>query len=297
MSELFSSLAADLRDRRFLPIAALLGAALIAAVAYAVLGASSTGSAPAPRASGGGAGSGSIAITRAPETAAKQALAETTSGAPRQTGSPRDPFKPLPGAGKAPSSTQAASASATASGSSPSRESSPASSGEGSSSPGSSPGAGESRQSSGEANASTPSQPSAPAKPQTRVLYQVTLQFGMVPQTAEGAPAQPAQLQMHRDAAPKETLPSRKEPLVVFSGAGAGGKSATFKLVGEVILHGPAVCRPSASQCESIALKPGQSETFETIGRSGQAATYELKLLAIEKSEGAAGAARAARQR
>jgi hypothetical protein len=284
MSEFFSSLGADLRDRRFLPILAALGVALIAAVAYAVLGGgSSTGSTPAPRASTHITGVGAtVTITKAPETSSKQALAETTGGAPHQTGSPRDPFKPLPGAKSASSSSQSSSSSSTSNGSS--------ASGKGSSSSSS----GESPSGAGGANPSTPSKPSAPSKPRYYIHYHVTAEFGVVPAPVEGAPAQPAQLKTYKDMPLNEPLPSKEDPQLVFLGVVLKtGKSAAFALTGEAILHGSAVCKPSATQCQAIELQAGQSETLEVFNAAGQPVTYELKLVSIAKSVSSARAARA----
>ncbi|HTR73267.1 MAG TPA: hypothetical protein VMG80_06690, partial [Solirubrobacteraceae bacterium] len=55
------------------------------------------------------------------------------------------------------------------------------------------------------------------------------------------------------------------------------------------------ICKPSPSQCQAIELQAGQSETLEVIDATGQAKTYELKLVSIEKTvSNSASAARAA---
>jgi hypothetical protein len=71
------------------------------------------------------------------------------------------------------------------------------------------------------------------------------------------------------------------EAPLVFAGATAGGASAIFTVVREVFLHGPAVCHPSASQCQAIQLSPGQSEELEYTPPSGQALVYRLELVSI----------------
>jgi hypothetical protein len=71
------------------------------------------------------------------------------------------------------------------------------------------------------------------------------------------------------------------EAPLVFAGVAAGGKSAIFTLVREVILHGPAVCGPSASQCQTIRLSPGQTEELEYIVPGGQSLLYKLQLVSI----------------
>jgi len=273
----------------------VLGVALIAAIAYAVLGGggggSSTGPTSAPQASAGATRAvGAVAITKAPETSTKQAIAETTGGAPKQTGKPRDPFKPLPGSKK--ESSQSSSTSS-ASKSSTTATTGGSSSGKSSSSSGSS-GSGESSHGSGGSAPATPSKPSAPAKPQVYIHYHVTAQFGALPESVEGAPAQPAQLQTYKDMRLNEPLPGKQEPQLVFLGVVLKtDKSAVFALTGEAILHGPAVCKPSPTQCGAIELQVGQSETLEVVGPTGKAVTYELQLLSIEKTASSASAARA----
>jgi hypothetical protein len=59
-----------------------------------------------------------------------------------------------------------------------------------------------------------------------------------------------------------------------------------------VILHGPAVCGPSASQCQTIRLSPGQTEELEYIVPGGQSLLYKLQLVSISAVK--ASAARAA---
>ena len=74
----------------------------------------------------------------------------------------------------------------------------------------------------------------------------------------------------------------------MFTGVTAGGASAIFTIVREVFPHGPAVCHPSASQCQAIQLAPGQSEEFEYIPPSGQALVYRLQLVSITAARAAA---------
>jgi hypothetical protein len=268
MSDFFNSLKSDLLDRRFLPVLALLGFALVAAIAYAVLGAggSSTSSTPSVASAPVAGASAAIAITQAPANP-NQAVAETTSGALKQhSGKARNPFTPLPGA-KAQSSSAAASSSTPAAGSS----SSSSGSGKSTSNGG------------GTAPAATP-KPSTPAKPRFYIHFHVTAQFGVVPALVPGAPAQSAQLKTYPDMALNEPLPG-KEPQLVYLGVELStGKDAAFALTGEAILHGSATCKPSPTQCQAIVLAPGQSETLEVVSSTGQAITYELKLLGITKS-------------
>ncbi len=75
---------------------------------------------------------------------------------------------------------------------------------------------------------------------------------------------------------------------MVYRGVTAGGKSATFTLVGEAILHGTGSCLPSASQCQAVDLKPEQVEKLEVI-ESGLAVTYELEVVSITSAKAVAG--------
>ncbi|MGO9322644.1 MAG: hypothetical protein ACLQBY_17835 [Solirubrobacteraceae bacterium] len=267
MSEFLSSVKADLTDRRLLPLVVLVAVALVGAVAYAVLGGGSSTATPAAAVAGAPAtASSGVAISQA---SPEKAVAETTSGASIQRGgSARNPFTPLPGS-KATSSTSAASSSASKS------------TGAGTSSSGAGSGAGSSGSSSSGSGSTgssttTPSKPSTPAKPKT--IYHVAVLFGVLP---AGATPQTAQLTPYETLKLLAPLPSAVQPLIVFRGVTVGGKSATFTLVGEAILHGDAACLPSAAQCEAIDLQSGQSEQLEYVSATGQPVVYELRIVSI----------------
>jgi hypothetical protein len=263
MTDFLSSLRADLLDRRLLPLVALVVVALVAAVAYAVLAGGSGASTPtavAPTAPPVTAPAGLSISHATPETA----VAEVTSGAGTQhRGVAHDPFAPLAGASEK-TSTPSVTGSATGAASSSSAASESSSSSSSASEP---------------APASTPT-PSTPAKPKT--VYHVAILFGEVPPASSG---QTAQLTPYVSLKLLTPLPSAKRALVVFRGVTAGSKSATFTLVGEAILHGPAACLPSASQCEAIDLHSGQSETLEYLPSAGPAVTYELTLVSITSTK------------
>jgi hypothetical protein len=113
----------------------------------------------------------------------------------------------------------------------------------------------------------------------------VTVQFGVVPASAEGAPPQPAQLKTHNDIALDEPFPSKANPQLVYLGVVLKtGKEAAFAFTGAAILHGSATCKPSPTQCEAIEMQIGQAETLEVVEANGSSVTYELKLLSITKS-------------
>jgi hypothetical protein len=275
MKSFLDSLRADLLDRRFLPVLALLGVALVAALAFAVLGGGSSTSSPPPVAgasSGTTGASGAVAISQAP--AANEAVSETTSGAHKHSGAPRDPFTPLPSTTAKPSS--AASTSATPSSSSSQAPSSSSSSG--------------SSTSSGGSPASKPAPKPAKPKPPQKV-YQVDVLFGAAP---VGTPSQGIPVTPFNNLTRLYPLAVNGEAPLVFTGVTAGGASAIFTIVREVFPHGPAVCHPSASQCEAIQLKPGQSEELEYIPPSGQALVYRLQLVSITAVHASAAKAAAA---
>jgi hypothetical protein len=279
MTEFLDSLKADLLDRRMRPLLALVVVAFLGALGYAVLGGGSSSSAPTASTAPAplSVGAPGIAISQTPSST-NQAVAETTSGSAQQRQGPsRDPFAPIPGtASKSASTTSAASTSATKS-SATTTSPSPSST---------------SPKTSTETAPSATPKPSAPAKPET--VYHVAVQFGVIP---VGLTAASAQLTPYENLKRQAPLPSAKLPLVVFRGVTAGGKSATFTLVGEAILHGVAKCLPSASQCQAIELKTGQSEELEYLPPTGAAVTYELELASITSTKATASVARTAFRR
>ncbi|MCW3018945.1 MAG: hypothetical protein JWN10_1253 [Solirubrobacterales bacterium] len=272
MSNFLSSVKADLLDRRLLPIVALVGLALVAALAYAILGGGSSSTAtPSATLSRGAATPQGVAIS---QTTPEKAVAETTGGVSQQrSGAAHNPFTPLPEP-KAKSATSAASSKAATSSSTAG-----SSSGTGSSSSSGGSGTGSSQGSGGSTpttpSPATPSKPSTPSKPKT--VYHVAVLFGALP---AGATPQTAQLTPFENIKLLTPLPSAKQPLIIFRGTVAG-KSATFTLVSEAILHGPGACLPSTTQCEAIDLREGQAEQLEYLSPTGQSLVYELRIVSI----------------
>jgi hypothetical protein len=278
MTDFLGSLKSDLLDRRILPIVLLLAAALVGALAYAVLGGGSSAATPAPVASpvsplSTAASASSISVTQAP-TATGQPVAETTSGSVhRSLGASRNPFAPLPGAKAASASTTpGASASAGSEASSPSTT-------------------GASTTTSESTSGATPAPESkpSPSKSKKQTVYTVAALFGAVP---PGSPSPSPSLTPYEHLKRQQPLPSSTAPLVVFRGVTAGGKSASFTLVGEAILRGGGACLPNASQCEAIDLKPGQVEELEYVPPEGAAVIYQLQVVSIDASKASASAAR-----
>lgn len=270
MTDFLGSLKADLLDRRMRPLLALVGVALLAAVGYAVLGGGSSSTGPTAATISAPSIPSGIAVSQAPSSS-NPAVAETTSGSAQQReGASRDPFTPLPGTeSKSPASKPASSTSPATAGSKTAPATTP-------------------KPVAATPPAATP-KPSAPAKPET--VYHVAVLFGVLP--AGTLPASD-QLTPYENLKRQAPLPSVKQPLIVFRGVTAGGKSATFTLVGEAILRGAAKCLPSASQCQAIELKIGQSEEFEYLPPTGAAVTYGLQLVSISSTKATASAARTA---
>jgi hypothetical protein len=271
MTGFLNSVKADLLDRRILPLVVLVIAALVGALAFVVLGGGSGKTTPPAAIS-------AAAVASPPGLAVSQpspekAVAEVTAGGSTQHhGTSRNPFTPLPSA-----KAKTATASTTTSGSSTSGSPSSAASGSGSSSPSSS---GSTTTTPSTPATPAPTKPAVPTKPKT--VYRVAVLFGAL---ATGTTSASTQLTPYEDLKLLTPLPSGAQALVVFRGVTAGGKSATFTIVGEAILHGDGACLPSASQCEAIDLQPGQAEQLEYLPLAGQAVTYELKVVSIASSK------------
>jgi hypothetical protein len=266
MIDFLNALKADLLDRRLMPFVALAACALLGAIAYVAIGSGSS-STPTPTAAVApatpSAASGShLAVS---QSTPEKASAETTEGASTQHhGIARDPFTPLPSTNTTKSSTAPSSTGISSSGTS--AASTPAKTESKASTP------------------TTPSKPSTPAKPKT--VYHVAVLFGVVPAgSTPGSTPPTVQLTPYENLKLLTPLPSSQQPLIVFRGVTVGGHTATFTVVGEVILHGSANCLPNASQCQAIDLIPGQSEQLEYLPPSGPAVVYELKVVSIASSK------------
>jgi hypothetical protein len=281
MSNFLNTIKADLLDRRMLPLVALVALAFVGALAYVVVGGGSSPSTPAAAVPSTRviAASGVAISSATPE----KAVAEMTGGASQQhQGTARNPFTPLP----EPKAKAAATATTTASSSTSAAGSAP---GSGSSSAGAPPSTGSSPGSGGATPApstpATPSKPAAPSKPKT--VYHVAVLFGALP---AGTTPSTASLTPFENLKLLTPLPTAKQPLIIFRGVTAGGKSATFTLVSEAILHGPAACLPSTTQCEAIDLRESQSEQLEYLSPTGVAELYELRIVSIVSSKASSAA-------
>jgi hypothetical protein len=262
VNEFLASLKSDLLDRRMLPFLAALVLAVAGAVAYTVLGGSSSSTPVASNTLGPAAappGSGpALPVAEAPANP-HSAVSETTEGARFQhRGGSHDPFKLLPGAGPA---KEAAAASASA----------PSSSGGAESKTGSEP-------SSGSGAGSTPT-PAPKPKVAHKLVPTVSVLFGLSPTT----PEQLSQLTPYASVKQNEILPAASNPLIVFIGVSPSHKTAIFALTvnHEPILKGPASCLPSATQCELIELAVGQSEELSYLEPDGTVVAWELVLKGV----------------
>jgi hypothetical protein len=266
MSDFLSSVRADLLDRRMRPFLALVVVALVAALGYALLGGGGSASvAPGPGSAGTGSGASGINVS-ASTANANRAASEVTGSSKQRGGSARNPFAPLPGSKS--SSSSSSSSSSNSSGGSPSTSS-------GSESGISLLPTGGGGTSSGGALPTTPKE-TTPAKP--KPSYSVDVLFGA---TTAGTPPQNAQLTPYADLAFQQKLPSPQDRLVSFAGVVSDGKLASFKLVGEVILRGPATCLPTPIHCEAIALAPGQTEELERLPAAGPPEVFDLQVVSI----------------
>lgn len=271
MTEFLNDLKADLTDRRLMPLVALVLIAVVAAVGWALLSGGSSSSTTTVHAvvlpAGPPAGLATTTIT--PE----KAVAETATGyAAQRHGYARNPFLPLPGSAAASTSSASSSSSSTAStASTKSSESSSSSSSSSSKSSGS----------------TTPSKPAAPKKPKT--VYKVAVLFGVLPAGTLPANAQLTAYENLRLATP---FPEAHNPLIVYRGVTQGKTaSATFTVVGEVILHGEGSCLPEPQNCAAINLAPGKSEQLEYTPPGGQTIVYELRVVSIAAAKASATAA------
>jgi hypothetical protein len=284
MNEILTSLKSDLSDRRLLPVLVALCLALAGAVAYVVLdggGSSEAGTTPSAAAGASNPSPVShgtnVAVTEA-KANPNAAVSETTEGARyRHKPGSRDPFTPLPSPKTASTAAVKSNGASVSSPSTSSTSTSVEKSSSGSTSTGGST-----------TTPSTPVKKPAPKKTTPKPpVYVVSAQFGVLSTT----PGVLSQLTPYPNLKRLQQLPSAQDVRLVFSGARGNGKGAVFALSREAILKGPAVCIPSAEQCEAIDLEAGQSEELTYLEPDGQSVPYELKVLSITKESSTASAA------
>jgi hypothetical protein len=277
MNDFLLSVKADLSDRRLLPAVGLVGVCLIAALAYALLGGGST--APTPQAASVTPATTPASGLAVSEAATENAVAETTDGFKEQkSGHARNPFAAIAGTS---SNTTTSSGSSSSTSSAAGGSESSGSTGSGSSG--------------GSANGGTEPAPTESGKSQTtkkkaKTVYDVAVEFGVLP---AGTTPEAAQLTAYAKLKLQTPLPDAKQPLLVFRGVTAKGKSATFTLVGEAILSGTGACLPNASQCQAVDLKPGETEQLSYLAPNGETTVYELRVIGITAVKAKASTAKA----
>jgi hypothetical protein len=273
MTEFLRSIKSDLLSRRILPLAVVLAIALLVAVGYALTGSSSPSpvvSASLPSAPSGSSASGER-VSVAPENP-HVAVSETPGGVRYQSHGPtRDPFTPLvsPPETKHTGSSGSSSSGGSSSGSGTSTGSKTSTGSTSTGSKGSSSSGGTSV---GEQGHSAP-----PAKQAPLYVVSAALATGPV------GTSQPVVVTPYDGLKANEPLPSKQDVRLIFERVTADGKGAVFKLVVAPILHGPGICLPSTSECQSIDLAVGQVEELEYVEPSGQTVDYALKVLSINK--------------
>ncbi len=277
MNALFESVKADLLDRRLRVIVVVVVVALVAAVAFAVLSGRSQSATPtASTGTASGTAASTPPIGGSSAANPKAASAETTFGSAHQHSTHViDPFTTLPSTEKTTTTTSSAASSAASEKSSASAKGS---------------GSGESESTSHGSSGSSGSSGSAPApapKPTTKTTYAVNVELGPAPASPTEAPL----LQAYKGVRIGQSLPNKKNPLVVLKaasldaskGAKEGAGSATFSLVSSPIVNGPGACVPNDTQCESVKLTGGQTEELQYVEANGQTVTYLLRVVEISK--------------
>jgi len=106
-------------------------------------------------------------------------------------------------------------------------------------------------------------------------LYSLVVRFG----SSEGDSLERMSL------ARLKPLPSAEEPILVYLGVSEDKKSALFMVDSSVEADGDGNCKPRPTDCETIALREGETEFFDVLGEDGEpVAQYQLDLVKIRRS-------------
>jgi hypothetical protein len=117
-------------------------------------------------------------------------------------------------------------------------------------------------------------------------IYRVTLRFG-----------QPDNMRTIADIPRLTPLPSIESPFFVFLGVKDDGKTLVFLVSSDAKATGDGTCKPSASVCETIEMKAGDTEMFDLTTDDG-VQQYQMDVVKVSKAKASsAKAARAARAR
>lgn len=264
MNDFLQSLRSDLLSRPLLPLLIIVCVGLVGAGVY-VAGSSSgsspsTGeSVPPPSAATSTSKSG---LNSASEmtTSPTVAVSETTSGVRYQNqGQAHNPFKTLPEPASSKTQTSTTSTSTT------------------STSPAATTTAPSTTTPSGETSTPPAKKPSKPGP-----VYTVSLEFGPLPSTPNQTSA--PELKKYENLERLEPIPSKSNPLLVFTGVGPSGKTVILTMTHEAIIRGEGICLPSASQCETLDMAVGKTEELDYLQPNGETVAYKLKVTSIAKS-------------
>ena len=132
-----------------------------------------------------------------------------------------------------------------------------------------------------------PAAPVTPAEPkEPQELYSVTVRFG----DAESDSLESFVLPRLK------ALPSASDPVLVYLGPGKGGKSAVFVVDESLQPQGDGVCKPSPANCETLHMHPGETTFLDVLDEEGEVAgQYQLDVVKIKTRKASASKAAAAR--
>ncbi len=210
------------------------------------------------------------AETAGDDTAGAQPIVAVASSAQRELGrdvigSSKDPFRPAIKAtkGKAPATTSSAtSGAATPAG---------ASGGGGGTTP----------------TTVTPTTPipGVPAEPRKRYeVATIAVRFG------DSAAGGGELLNLRR----LKPLPSVEQPVLIYLGLRKDNETAVFLVDAGVLAQGDGRCLPSADNCQTIELEPGETEFFDVETDGGSIAQYQLDYVKVRRKKATASQARRA---
>jgi hypothetical protein len=82
------------------------------------------------------------------------------------------------------------------------------------------------------------------------------------------------------ELAPLTALPSASNPILIYLGLLKDGKTAAFLVSSDGTPQGDGTCKPSASVCQTLLMKAGDTEFLDLSNDTG-AAQYELDVLKV----------------
>jgi hypothetical protein len=119
-----------------------------------------------------------------------------------------------------------------------------------------------------------PAAPTTPAEPQEKQeMYSVTVRFGDSESDSLDTTVLPR----------LKPLPSASDPVLVYLGPGDGGKTAVFVLDESLEPQGDGVCRPSPANCETLHMRAGETTFLDVLDDEGEVtAQYQLDVVKIK---------------